>query len=176
VFSRNQQEAGSLLAAGMHDLYAETLIKLIVLFSEMMLLCIARPQVLGTSMLFVRHCVCCILHIRCVLQNPCMALYITRHYFLWYAVCSEEGLTQDQSGAANSTRCTDRGLANSLFISGGVVCYNGTTIGSRAVYICNEGFLLMEGNEATRVCQSDANWNGSTPQCISDGRGMYSSQ
>ena len=117
---------------------------------------------------------CCVLHIRYVLQSHCMALYITRHYYLWYAVCSEEGLTQDQSGTANSTRCTDRGLANSLFISGGVVCYNGTTIVSRAVYICNEDFVLMEGNEATRVCQSDANWNGSTPQCIPDGKGMYS--
>ena len=112
---------------------------------------------------------------KCVLQSHCMALYITRHYYyLWYAVCSVEALTQDQSGTANSTtRCADRGLANSLFISGGVVCYNGTTIGSRAIYICNEGFLLMEGNEATRICQSDANWNGSTPQCVPDGKGMY---
>ena len=111
----------------------------------------------------------------CITYKMCppKPLHGSIHYHLWYVVCSEEGLT-DQSGTANSTRCTDRGLANSLFISGGVVCYNGTTIGSRAVYICNEDFLLMEGNEATRVCQSDANWNGSTPQCIRDGKGMYS--
>ena len=51
-------------------------------------------------------------------------------------------------------------------ISGGVVCYNGTIEGSRAVYICNSGFVLMEGNEETRVCQSDGIWNGSIPQCI----------
>ena len=55
---------------------------------------------------------------------------------------------------------------NSSSISDGVVCYNGTTEGSRAVYICNDGYNLMEGNEATRICQSDGNWNGSIPQCI----------
>ena len=155
---RSQQEARSLLAADIHEL-------------QTCVTCCDCNEVL--DVLCVRHCVCCVLHIRCVLQNHCMALYITRHYYLWYPVCSEEGLT-DQSGTANSTRCTDRGLANSLFISGGVVCYNETTIGSRAVYICNEDFVLMEGNEATRVCQSDANWNGSTPQCIPDGKGTYS--
>ena len=89
-------------------------------------------------------------------------------------MCNERALT-GQREAANSTRCTDRGLANSLSISGGMVCYNGTTIGSRAVYICNNGFILM-GGEATRVCQSDANWNGSTSKCIPEGKGVYSSQ
>jgi len=105
-------------------------------------------------------------------------VYITRvyvHRCLWYAVCSGEALTQDQRGIGNSTRCADRGLTNNLFISGGVVCYNGTTIGSIAVYICNDGFVLLEGDEATRVCQSDANWNGSIPQCTPEEPGMYSS-
>ena len=55
---------------------------------------------------------------------------------------------------------------NSSSISNGVVCYNGTTEWSRAVYVCNGGYNLMEGNEATRVCQSDGNWNGSIPKCI----------
>ena len=61
-------------------------------------------------------------------------------------------------------RCTDKGFVSSSSISGGVVCYNGTTAGSRAVYICNVGFVLM-GNKA-RVCQRDGSWNGSIPQCI----------
>ena len=60
---------------------------------------------------------------------------------------------------------------NSSSISGGVVCYNGTTAGSRAVYICNDGFVLMEANE-TRVCQSDGMWNGSIPRCIPEESGI----
>ena len=55
------------------------------------------------------------------------------------------------------------------FISDGVVCYNGTTEGSKAVYFCNDGYNLMEEIEDTRVCQSDGNWNGGIPQCISLG-------
>ena len=72
-------------------------------------------------------------------------------------------------------RCADRGFVSSSSISGGVVCYNRTTGGSTAVYICNDGFVLMEGGKATRVCQSDGNWSGSTPQCIPQG-GMCCSQ
>jgi len=82
---------------------------------------------------------------------------------MWYTGCNEADLT-DQSGTANPASCTDRRLVNSFSISGGVVCYNGTTAGSRAVYICSVGFVLM-GNEA-RICQSDGIWNGSIPQCI----------
>ena len=62
---------------------------------------------------------------------------------------------------------------NSSSISGGVVCYNGTTAGSRAVYICIDGFFLV-GVEA-RVCQSDGNWNGSVPQCVPEESGIVSS-
>ena len=94
------------------------------------------------------------------------------HSHLSYTVCNEGALT-DQSRTTNLTRCADRGLANSLSISDGVVCYNGTTIGSRAVYVCNDGFLLVEGDESTRVCQNDANWNGSIPQCIPEEKGMF---
>ena len=89
------------------------------------------------------------------------------------AGCNEADLT-DQSMTANPTKCIDRRLVNSSSISGGVVCYNGTTAGSRAVYICNNGLVLM-GNEA-RVCQNDGNWNGTIPQCMQEERGMCCSQ
>ena len=52
-----------------------------------------------------------------------------------------------------------------LFFSDGSICYNGTTEGSTALYICNDGFALV-GNEA-RVCQSGGNWSGSIPVCTS---------
>lgn len=75
------------------------------------------------------------------------------------------------------SRCVDRGFVSGSSISGGVVCYNGTTDGSTAVYICNDGFVLMEVDKATRICQSDGNWSGSTPQCIpQEGGGMCCSQ
>ena len=61
--------------------------------------------------------------------------------------------------------CADRGFANSLPISNGVVCFSRTTAGSEVVYICDDGF--HQDGEATRVCQSDGVWNGSAPQCIS---------
>ena len=38
------------------------------------------------------------------------------------------------------SQCADRGFANTLPIPSGVVCYNRTTTGSEAVYICDEGF------------------------------------
>ena len=72
---------------------------------------------------------------------------------------------QDETG-----RCAADGFVSGSFISGGVVCYNGTTAGSRAVYTCTAGYDLV-GNEA-RVCQSDGNWNGSIPECIQQGSGM----
>ena len=59
-------------------------------------------------------------------------------------------------------------------ISGGAVCLNGTTVGSRAVYVCIDGYNLM-GNEA-RVCQRDGSWNGSKPQCMPEEGGMYCRQ
>ena len=88
--------------------------------------------------------------------------------YLWHAGCSEADLT-NQTGIANLMRCTDSGFVNGSSISGGVVCYNGTTVGSSAVYSCSDGFALME---ATRVCQSDGRWNCSSPQCIPEGGGM----
>ena len=95
-------------------------------------------------------------------------------YYLWHAGCSEVHLTDQSHGTVNATRCADGKLASSSFISDGVVCYNGTTAGSVAVYTCNNGFLLV-GNEV-RVCMNEGNWNGSIPQCIPIPQepGMYS--
>ena len=60
---------------------------------------------------------------------------------------------------------------NIASISGVAVCYNGTTVGSEAVYVCNDGYNLI-GNE-TRVCQGDGIWSGSIPQCIPEEGGRY---
>ena len=93
-------------------------------------------------------------------------------YHLWYAGCNEADLTDD-NGTVNTGRCAGRGFVNSLTISDGVVCYNGTTAGSMAIYICNDGFALVGGEP--RVCQSDGMWNGSIPQCIPEDSGTYCS-
>ena len=69
-------------------------------------------------------------------------------------------------------QCADRGFANSLPISNGVVCFSRTTAGSEAVYVCDDGF--HHDGVATRVCQSDGVWNGIAPQCISvEADGMF---
>ena len=85
-----------------------------------------------------------------------------------YIGCDEADLT-GQSGTLNTGSCADRGFVNSSSISGGVVCYSGTTAGSRAVYICDDGFVLR-GDKA-RICQSDGNWNGSISQCSPEAQG-----
>lgn len=92
--------------------------------------------------------------------------YYQMHFHLLYAGCNKADLI-DQGRTLNTASCAQRGFANSSSISDGVVCYNGATGGTRAVYICNDGFRLV-GNEATRVCQNDGNWNGSIPQCFSE--------
>ena len=74
---------------------------------------------------------------------------------------SDLGITAAQHAMVDP-RC-DRRFVSSSSISDGVVCYSGTSAMSEAVYICDDTFHLMGG--ATRVCQSDGNWNGSTPQC-----------
>ena len=78
--------------------------------------------------------------------------------------------TQDETV---DPRCTVEEFLSSSAISNGVVCYNGTAEGSRTFYICNDNYTLMEGDEVTRVCQGDGNWNGSTPQCIREGSSTY---
>ena len=82
----------------------------------------------------------------------------------WYSTpgCSLTDLTPTDA----VRQCADRGLVNTLPIPSGVVCYNRTTVGSEAVYICDEGF--HQNGAATRVCQSDGVWNGSIPQCLPD--------
>ena len=59
-------------------------------------------------------------------------------------------------------RCTDSGFMSNTSIPDGVVCYNGTNAGSRAVYICNND---TQRNNVTRVCGADGIWNGSIPLC-----------
>ena len=90
-------------------------------------------------------------------------------YHLRYVGCNKADLT-GQSGTLNTSRCGNRGFVNSSTISNGVVCYNETTAGSRAIYICNDGFNLM-GTEA-RFCQSDGSWNGTIPLCIQEVPGI----
>jgi len=68
-------------------------------------------------------------------------------------------------------QCADRGFANTLLTPRGVVCYNRTTEGSEAVYICDEGFC--QDGAVTRVCQSDGVWDGSIPQWSKDTGGEY---
>ena len=59
-------------------------------------------------------------------------------------------------------RCIRRDFLSNVSILDGVVCYNGTTEGSMAVYICNN---ITQPNEVIRVCQSDGTWNGSISSC-----------
>ena len=74
--------------------------------------------------------------------------------------CSLTDLTP--TGAVR--QCADRGFVNTLPIPSGVVCYNRSTAGSEAAYVCDDGF--HQNGAATRVCQSGGVWNGSIPQCL----------
>ena len=95
----------------------------------------------------------------------------------FYLDCNVTDLGNANDTGTVDSRCASRTFMNTLFISGGVICYNETTVGSRAIYICNDTYTLnettMEGNETTRVCQSNGSWNGTIPQCSSDDSGMY---
>ena len=66
--------------------------------------------------------------------------------------------------------CADRGFANTITTPSGVLCFSRTTAGSEAVYICDDGF--HQNGTATRACQRDGVWNGSTPQCLPDPGGQ----
>ena len=100
---------------------------------------------------------------------------ITLYWPLCYVGCNKADLI-DQSGTVKPVRCADRRFVSGSSISDGMVCYNGTNAGSRAVYICNDGYSLMDRNKDTRVCQSDGNWNGSILQCIQEKPGTYCNQ
>ena len=54
-------------------------------------------------------------------------------------------------------------VQDDLIIQNGFVEYTGTSIGSLATYHCKEGYLLAGNSQ--RTCQSNAYWNGSTPEC-----------
>ena len=71
-------------------------------------------------------------------------------------------------------QCADKGFANTLPIPSGVACYNTTTEGSEAVYICDDGF--HHDGAAARVCQSGGVWDGSIPQCLLDLRDHQGTQ
>jgi len=75
--------------------------------------------------------------------------------------CAPSDLGGSQMGQLDG-RCSDYG--NSVVVSNGVACYDGTSTGAEAVYFCNDGYQL-EG-EGTRVCQRDGMWNGSVLTCI----------
>ena len=45
----------------------------------------------------------------------------------------------------------------------GQVMVMGTTLGSRAMYTCNSGYVLL--GSVTRRCEADGTWSGSEPTC-----------
>lgn len=47
----------------------------------------------------------------------------------------------------------------------------GTTLGSKAMYTCNIGFML-EG-DMTRICQSNGQWSGEAPTCECEYAGSH---
>ena len=49
-------------------------------------------------------------------------------------------------------------------VSGGGVCYSGDSVGSVAIYFCDDGYTLQ--GDSTRECLSTGLWNGLTPLCI----------
>ena len=71
-----------------------------------------------------------------------------------------------------SVSCSVRDLSPSLVelnrvcgsVNGGGVCYSGDSVGSVAVYFCDDGYTL-DGN-STRECLSSGLWNGTTPHCV----------
>ena len=53
-------------------------------------------------------------------------------------------------------------------ISHGVICYTGTTPGSMAYTLCDEGYHLDDDNVGkTMTCLDKGEWNGTQPQCYS---------
>ena len=78
-----------------------------------------------------------------------------------------------------SVSCSVRDLSPSLVevnrvcgsVSGGGVCYSGDSVGSVAVYFCDDGYTL--DGDSTRECLSSGLWNGTTPQCVErDGKSI----
>ncbi len=66
-------------------------------------------------------------------------------------------------------QCTPDSVG-SLPIPNGIVCYTGTTLGSTAYYICDDGFEAPADN-SQRVCLADGHWHGDdVPNCSKSGR------
>ncbi len=51
-------------------------------------------------------------------------------------------------------------------IANGRVELTGTTVGSRATYSCDSGYLLV--GDVSRTCQSSGTWSGNEPFCKSE--------
>lgn len=45
----------------------------------------------------------------------------------------------------------------------GQVSLTGITVGSKAIYSCNKGFILA--GDSRRVCQISGKWSGEAPVC-----------
>lgn len=69
---------------------------------------------------------------------------------------------QTQNDAYDNAGCGQ--LSNPL---NGFVSLTGTTLGQRAFYSCEPGFLVV-GN-STRTCQISGNWSNTEPRCEDDG-------
>ena len=52
-----------------------------------------------------------------------------------------------------------------ISINNGVVCYNGTDVGSRAVYFCFSCSQNSTELSLVRICQPHGEWNGTVHQC-----------
>ena len=96
------------------------------------------------------------------LEHCSMHCFLSSSVTICTTGCSLNDLTPTDA----VRQCADRGFANIVPIHGGVVCNTGTTLGSQAVYICDNGF--HQDGAATRVCQSGGVWNGSIPLCLPD--------
>ena len=79
-------------------------------------------------------------------------------------ICTAGCSLADLTSTDAVRQCADRGFEKTMPIPSGMVCYNRTTAGSEAVYICDDG--SHQNGAATRVCQSDGVWNGSILQCM----------
>ena len=103
-----------------------------------------------------------------LLHIPVVTLFMP--WFLCHAECSVTDLVHLNNVSyfyfSNETNQTCQEIVNSVSISPGtgVVCYNGTSVGSTAIYIyiCNHS---NQTNVVTRVCQSNGTWNGTIPSC-----------
>ena len=93
--------------------------------------------------------------------------FITMHFF-HLTLVHVHTIDRSVTDLTSTDDVRDRGFANTLPIPSGVLCYNRTTAGSEAVYVCDEGF--HQDGATTRVCQSV--WNGSIHQCSTDQDGQ----